>query len=234
MGDIIKRDRSVIPACDVRYLEELKRLVDSTCEVEGIGGYKVGFSLVLRYGLPTVCETIKKITDLPIIYDHQKGGTDIPETGGLFAKVCKESGADAVILFPFTGPMTEMAWIEACKRAGLGVIVGGDMTHSMFNKLDGGWMDDNSVVAIYDNAKKYGVRDFVIPGNKPDRIKVYRKFLEAVDPVFYSPGLVTQGGKISDAAKAAGGKWHAIIGRAIYKADDMGEAAKMMTKELLK
>ena len=51
------------------------------------------------------------------------------------------------------------------------------------------------------------------------------------NPVFYSPGLVTQGGSISELASRLD-SWHAIVGRAIYEAKDMGKAAQEMVKEL--
>lgn len=228
---IIKYDRSVIPACDVSSLSELEKLVDATCDVKGIGAYKIGFGLALRYGLPKVCETIRARTKLPIIYDHQKAATDIPETGELFAKACKDGGVDAIILFPQAGPVTEKAWIEACKKTGLGVIVGGEMTHPQYKKSDGGWLDDEGIVQIYKIAKEAGIKDFVVPGNKPERIKFYRQLLG--DVVFYSPGLVAQGGEITESAKAAGNKWHAIVGRGIYGAKDMNAATKELTSKLL-
>ncbi|RLE42478.1 hypothetical protein DRJ19_04090 [Candidatus Woesearchaeota archaeon] len=67
MGKIIQRERSIIPACDVTSLEELEKIVKETCDIEGIGGYKVGFSLALRYGLPAVVKTAKKHTSKPVI-----------------------------------------------------------------------------------------------------------------------------------------------------------------------
>lgn len=228
MAGLIKYDRSVIPACDVATMEELEKLVDATCSVRGIGAYKIGFGLALRYGLPAVCESIRAKTDLPIIYDHQKAATDIPDTGDLFASVCKTARVDAVILFPQAGPETEKAWIEACRKKGLGVIVGGEMTHAKYKKSEGGWIDDDSITKIYQIAKESGIKDFVVPGNKPERIKFYRKLLG--DAVLYSPGLVAQGGEITESAKAAGNKWHAIVGRGIYGAKDMKAAAEEMTK----
>ena len=229
----MKRDRSVIPACDVGSLEELERLVDATFSVEGVGAYKVGFGLALRYGLPAVCQSIRSRTDLPIIYDHQKAATDIPDTGELFAQVCKDAGIDAIILFPQAGPETERVWIEACKGKGLGVIVGGEMTHPSYKLSEGGWLDDGAIVRIYEAAKAQGIRDFVVPGNKPDRITYYAELLKDCEPVFYSPGLVAQGGEITESAKAAGDRWHAIVGRGIYRAEDMGAAARELTKSLL-
>lgn len=233
MADIIKLKRSIIPACDVGYLEDLEKLVDATCDVEGIGAYKIGFGLGLRYGLPAVCESIRSRTKIPIIYDHQKAATDIPETGELFAKVCKDAGLDAIILFPQAGPETERAWIKDCKKTGLGVIVGGEMTHPKYKLSDGGWLDDNAITQIYKIAADEGIRDFVVPGNKPDRIKYYAELLKGANPVFYSPGLVAQGGEITESAKAAGERWHAIVGRGLYQAKDMKKAAEQLTAQLI-
>lgn len=106
---IIERDKSVIPACDVETLEQFRELVKQTDDVDGIGGYKIGFGLGLRYSLPRIVEVARKYTNKPIIYDHQKAGTDIPDTGKDFAKLNKNSGIDAVIFFPQAGPETERA-----------------------------------------------------------------------------------------------------------------------------
>ncbi len=45
-------------------------------------------------------------------------------------RVCKESGVDAVIIFPQAGPITEETWINAAKKLNLKIIVGGEMTHA--------------------------------------------------------------------------------------------------------
>lgn len=50
--------------------------------------------------------------------------------------------------------------------------------------------------------------------------------------MFYSPGFVAQGGKIDDATKVAGTQWHAIVGRGIYQALDMRNAALEYTSQL--
>ena len=95
---MFETDYGVIVACDVKTLETLKSLVESTAQVRGIVGYKVGFILGLSYSLAEVVETIKDITDLPVIYDHQKASTDIPEMGIEFATVMKNSGIDSGIV----------------------------------------------------------------------------------------------------------------------------------------
>ena len=233
MSDIIKLDRSIIPACDVATLEELKKLVSETCSVKGIGGYKIGFELVIPFGMKKVIETIRSLTDLPIIYDHQKAATDIPDTGIKFVKACK--GVDAVIFFPQAGPVTEGEWIKAAQQEGMKIIVGGEMTHPGYLDSDNGFLSDEMPTRVYTIAANLNVTDFVVPGNKPEKIKEYRDMLVAmgVDPVFYSPGLVAQGGSITEGAKAAGSKWHAIVGRGIYQAKDMKKAAEELCKELI-
>ncbi len=233
MSQIIKQNKSIIPACDLETLEKLKELVEQTCDVEGIGAYKIGFELVIPYGLKATIDAIRDFSDLPIIYDHQKAGTDIPDTGIKFMKACK--GVNAVILFPQAGPVTEETWIKAAHEEKMNVIIGGEMTHKGYLESDSGFLNDNMPIRAYTIAAKLGVKDFVVPGNKPDRIREYKDMLEAlsVKPVFYSPGLVAQGGTLTDGAKAAGDSWHAIIGRGLYEAKDMHKAAKEFAKEII-
>jgi len=232
---IIGFDRSVIVAADVEA-SKLSKLVEATCVVERIGGYKVGLSLALEEGLIRVAGTVKDYTDLPVIYDHQKAGNDIPAMGAEFARVCKQSGVDAVILFPFAGEVTERDWIKACQDKGLGVLVGAHMTQPKFLWSEGGFLADKAPERIFTIAAQEGVTDFVVPGNKVEFVDRYRTLFENIlgkgNFTLYAPGFITQGGEISDFAKAAGDKWHAIVGRAIYKAVDMCEAAEQMTRQI--
>lgn len=234
MAQIIKYDRSVVVACDVKTFKEFENLVKQTYDVEGIGGYKIGSVLTIKYGLPRIVKSIRKFTDLPILYDHQKGMTDIPDLAEYFASTLKEVGADALIGFPLSGPLTEEKWIDACKKEGLEVIIGGEMTHPKFKRSEGGYISDDALDEIYLLASRMGVNNFIIPGTKKERIIHYRKLLENIkDLTFYVPGFVIQGGVISDVAKAIGPRWHAIVGRAIYMSADISYAAKEITKQLL-
>ena len=231
---VIGRDRSVIPACDVETLEQFEELVKQTADVEGIGGYKIGFELGLGFGLPAVVAAARKHSDKPIIYDHQKAGTDIPDTGKNYAKLMKRSGVDTVIFFPQAGPETERAWIYHALDNGLKVIVGGRMTHPAYSVSEGGFITDEGALDMYRIAARAGVNNFVVPGNKPDVIKQVRDVVEAegVSPVFYAPGFIAQGGKIEAAAKVAGERFHGIVGRGIYQAKDMHAAAIEHTSQL--
>jgi len=235
MKSIIKIPRSIVPACDIEGIREFDNLVKETCKVDGIGAYKVGFELGLGYGLPAIVSAARKHTNKPIIYDHQKAATDVPFTGEGFASVCKKAGINAVILFPQAGPVTEKEWIKACQRAGLGVVVGGEMTHEGYLHKDGGFLDDDAPMRMYGAAIENGVREFVVPGNKPEKIKIYREFFESrgIVPVLHSPGLVSQGGSISESGRLAGKYWHAIVGRALYEAADKKKAAQELCSKLL-
>ncbi len=233
---LIKYDRSVIPACDVRSLQELRRMVELTHDIDKVGAYKVGAILAISVGLPETVRAIREYTDLPVIYDHQKGMTDIPDLGELFASSLKDAGIDALIGFPMSGPATQKAWTKSCKDVGLETIIGGEMTHSQYRRSDGGYLLDKAIDEIYLNAARAGVTDFVVPGNKPAAVVHYRKILspEVKDRLtLYSPGFASQGGVISEAAKAAGKRWHAIVGRAIYGAKDIRAATKEMARGLL-
>jgi orotidine-5'-phosphate decarboxylase len=217
----------VIVACDVDSFEALRELVIKTCAVPGIIGYKLGFSMGLR-GLKLAVEIIREYTDLLVIYDHQKAGTDIPDTGLEFAKVLAEAGVDAAILFPFAGPVTEEKWIKELQSAGITPIVGGEMTHQGFSAEDNGYLSLDAPERIYRLAAKCGVRNFVIPGNKIENATFYINMLDVLigkgKYTVMAPGFITQGGEISDFAKLIG-IWAAIVGRGIYAQPDMNEAA---------
>lgn len=88
-------------------MNKLRKLVEETYLVPGIEGYKIGLALGLTFGLTKIVAVIREFTDLPIIYDHQKAGNDIPEMGKTFAMVVADSGVDSAILFPFGGRLTE-------------------------------------------------------------------------------------------------------------------------------
>lgn len=230
---IIAKDRSVVIACDVPDIEKFEEIVRETSDIEAVGAYKIGSGLALNYGLAKIVDTTKKYTDKPIIYDHQKAGTDIPDTGKNFARACKKAGVDAVILFPQAGPETERAWIYHALTNELKVIVGGRMTHPAYSVSEGGWILDDGTFDMYRIAAQIGINNFVVPGNKPEVIEKVKEIVEAegVSPVFFAPGFIAQGGKIEEVAKKLE-RWHAIIGRGIYEARDTKQAALDYTSQL--
>jgi orotidine-5'-phosphate decarboxylase len=227
------RARSLIPACDVA-LDRYEQIVRETADLPEVGAYKVSAMLGLAHGLGAVVDVARRHTSKPLIYDHQKAGTDIPDTGRGFMETVAEAGVDAVILFPFAGPTTQKAWIQAAQEAHLDVIVGAHMTHANFADNDGGYISTRSIEKIFRLAANVGVKHFVVPGNNAEAITAIRGFVAAdiSEPIFYAPGFVAQGGEISAAGAAAGPRWHAIVGRAIYEAADIRVAVENLSRSL--
>jgi len=227
-------DKTVVPAADVS-VARYKELLEGVKGVPGIEFVKVGFSLGYRITLATTAELAHQ-AGLKVVFDHQKGGTDVPDTAPEFADVCAEAKVDAAIIFPQSGPVTGEAWIKALQDKGIPVIVGGEMTHEGYKKSEGGFIDDEALPEMYRVGLDKGVRSFVVPGNRVARVAIYKAmFDEALGEGNYdvwSPGFIAQGGVIADFAKDAGPRWHAITGRAITTATDIRQAALQMTSQI--
>jgi len=228
--------RTLIPALDVD-LDKAREVVRQTRDNPRVGGYKV--PAVSGYeGWVTWVEALRKEMgefNKRLIMDGQKFGNDIPDTGRGIVQGVKKAGFDAIILFPFTGPNTQVAWTGEAIQAGLTVIMGAEMTHPGFLGSEGGTIRDEALPDMYRRAARQGVTHYVFPGNKPKSITACIKLLreEGVEPIGFSPGFVVQGGNISEAAKAAEGiSYHGIVGRAVYEQKDMAAAAKELIRGL--
>lgn len=236
MNRLFHLEHGVIPACDVYDIKTFRKLIEATCDVEGIVGYKIGAILGLTYGLPQLVNIVNEYTDLPVIYDHQKAGTDIPRMGEKFAAICAEAGLKGVIIFPQAGPQTEAAFIDALYDKNLVPMVGGEMTHQGYLAKEAGFIRDNAPVEMYTIAAEKGVNHFIVPGNKPAVIKQYHKLLSGIvkAPEYSMPGIGKQGGDILSAFEALeGAPAYAIIGAGIYEHDDMADAARRFCDEAL-
>jgi len=231
---MFERNHGIIVACDVP-VDKLDELLEKTYGIEGVVGYKIGANLAIEHGLKAIVKKIKKY-GLPVIYDHQKAGTDIPRMAKPFAKACKNSGVDSVIIFPQAGPKSEVAFIEAIKENGMIPMVGGEMTHEAYLMEDGGFIKDDAPAEMYEIAAKNGVDYFIIPGNKTEAIKKYHLLLTNIinEPKYCMPGIGKQGGEIEKAFLILRGyNAYAIIGSAIYGSESIEEAAKKFAKEAM-
>jgi orotidine-5'-phosphate decarboxylase len=237
---LISLDQSVIVALDALSVKANHDVVCALENVPRIGGFKVGFGLGLL-GLQRMNGLIRDAhgTQTTIIYDQQKAGTDIPETGILFAKTVKQAGCDAAILFPQAGPATQRAWTKACFDENLRPIIGLAMTHAEYFVSEGGYIADDAPERAFRIACSQGVRDFVVPGTKIAWVKKLRAVLveELGEGNFdlYAPGFISQGGDITECGKAAGARFHAIVGSAIYSKtsrQEMRTAAEQATLKL--
>ena len=227
-------ERGIILAADVETLDEVKRLVSICAEFEEVVAVKVGFSLALRFGLKPVVDAVRSENRMPVIYDHQKAGTDIPAMGRPFAEVCREAGVNAVILFPHAGPKTLEAFVSAALEAELTPIVGLVMTHPAYLRSEGGYIDDEAPDAICRTALSLGVRNFVLPGTKSEILTRYARgpLAGVAETAIMMPGIGSQGASVLTAFEAvAPRRRFAIIGSAIYAARDPRSAVDAFAKE---
>lgn len=221
----------IIPSLDTLSLDEALACVQETHHRNSIYGYKVGFSLGLRFGLHAFTAKCREITAKPLIYDHQKAATDIPETGALFANTLRECGITEGILFPQAGARTLAAWAKALSENQLKVIVGGMMTHEGYVLSEGGYLDDKSIVRMYQNAWDLGVRSFVTPLTRPEFVASLIKTIPAMaDAEFYSPGFGAQGGSRNGYPNIA--KHYVIVGRRLLAANNKNAEVEKMEAEL--
>lgn len=218
--------RGVIPACDFRDLGLFKELCAAIADTPKVTGFKVGSLLVCKHSMAAVVKAARDAAPgKKLVLDMQKWGSDIPNMVFEQVQLAADEGFDAVILFPLQGgPETLLAGIHACYEFGIVPIVGADMTHRGFDRAEGGCVSVEDSEHFYKIAAVKGVRNFVMPGTKPERIAHYRSLLATECEQFsiFSPGLVTQGGNISAGGAAAGGNFQAIVGRGIYKKADGG------------
>jgi orotidine-5'-phosphate decarboxylase len=217
----------LMPSLDQTSLEPAVRLARTIADHAFVSSFKVGFSLGLGEGLPTVVRALREFTDKPIIYDHQKAATDIPDTGALFAKTMRRAGITEAILFPQAGPTTLTAWIKALQDENVVPVVGAIMTHATYLQSEGGYLRDTFAAEVFARAAELGVRKFVVPLTKPERVQGLGF---PSDAVFYSPGFGAQGG--DPRAFPAQKQHHLISGRALFAAADARAYVEATQKSL--
>ncbi|HXP30907.1 MAG TPA: hypothetical protein VN832_07440 [Stellaceae bacterium] len=166
-----KSSHGIIPALDSETLDEIKAVVAATTRITGVVGYKVGLTAVLRLGLAKAVQELRGVTDLPLIYDHQKAGPDVPDMAAKFTAICREAGVDGLILFPVAGPRAVREFAGGALRNGLLPIVGGDLPLPDYNVSGGGYVADDALARIIADAVALGVDHFVIPANNAARVK---------------------------------------------------------------
>lgn len=226
----------IVPALDVDSVDALKRVVEATTEVDGVVGYKLGMSGALRLGLPGAVAAIRELSDLPIVYDHQKAGADIPDMARKFSALCSEAGVSSLILFPLAGERAVREFVGGALDVGLVPIVGGDLPFPEYHVSGGGYVADDTLARILVLAAECGATDFVLPAHDNalirQRCELLKNLVDA--PGVYLPGIGPLGGSVPEAFAAAEGcRRYAVVGRAIAAAEDPGEAALRLGEQAL-
>ena len=68
--DFFNLHHGIIIECNFSGLDKLEAIVEATKDLDFVVGYKVGAELAVSSRIKDIVGTIKKYTNLPVIYDH--------------------------------------------------------------------------------------------------------------------------------------------------------------------
>ncbi|MBI4456638.1 MAG: orotidine 5'-phosphate decarboxylase [Acidobacteria bacterium] len=224
----------IICACDLDNLDAVRRLLEEVDSIEGLVGYKLGSLLALRYGLAAAVRAMREMTAKLLLYDHQKAGLDVPSMAAEYVKVCRDSGVDALILFPLAGPSAVDAFVSETLKAGLVPVVGGALPLKDYLARKGGYVMGTALTRIAERAFDLGARDFIIPATDARAIRRHVRRFAGRGARLFMPGIGPLGGDITNAFTAARGmSAYAIIGRAIYADSKPADVARSLAREAM-
>jgi orotidine-5'-phosphate decarboxylase len=209
--------------------------VKATTGLAGISGYKLGLSSVLRFGLKESMRRLQDLTDLPILYDHQKAGPDMPDMAKKYTAMCAEAGVDGLILFPVAGPTAVDGFVGEALKAGIAPVVGGEIPVPDYGVSGGGYMLDDALDRILARSVERGADHFVLPAHDPVKVRRWSSWIakNVSDPFVFITGFGSLGGTVEGAFGASQdcARRFAIIGRLITEsADPAGAAEKFYEK----
>jgi orotidine-5'-phosphate decarboxylase len=236
MAKVFQGSAGIVPALDVDTTDQLNLVVRQTCEADGVAGYKLGLTSVLRFGLAEAVRRLRDMTDLPLLYDHQKAGPDMPDMATRFVALCKEGGVDGVILFPVAGPTAVDRFVGESVKAGLIPIVGGEIPVPDYCVSGGGYMSDDTLARILERAALNNADHFVLPAHDNAKVEGWSQSIAASvrGATVFLTGFGPLGGSIKAAFAAASAcpRRFAIVGRLITSSASPGDAAKRLVEQL--
>jgi orotidine-5'-phosphate decarboxylase len=169
----------VVPALDIDSHEQFELVVKSTTKVDGVVGYKLGLTTVLRFGLDESVRRLRDLTDLPILYDHQKAGPDMPDMAKKFTAMCAQAGVDGLILFPVAGPTAVDGFVGEAVKAGIAPVVGGEIPVPDYCASGGGYMLDDALDRILQRSTAAKADHFVLPAHDMAKVKRWSNWIGA-------------------------------------------------------
>lgn len=203
------RKTGIMLALDVPDQSAAFRLLDQVAsEIDII---KFNYPLVLKEGLKIITR-VKETYGRPILADFKIA--DVPVTNNRIIDLCREAGADGVMVQGFIGIDAIQSAIEAAGEMKIFVVTqltnpgGLDFTKRFtgeFARL--AWI--------------LGAAGVQAPGNRPEVVREVRQIV-GEEMMIVCCGIGTQGGKFGEAI-AAGGDFE-IIGRSIYQSPDPARA----------
>lgn len=221
----LEKPPKIIVALDLPLSEACALVGKLKSTEDKIAGYKVSSLNAIEHGLKKTISDLREVTDKPIIYDHQKAATDIPKITDRQVRLAAECGVNSFIAVPLgAGSETLTAFVTACNETNVLPIVLLSMTHDGADD----YLKTETPQLVFEKAKELGVKYFVAPGNKPEKIAELTSKMDE-DMFITSPGIGAQGGACEAAVKA--GTDYPIVGRAIYEAEDPVKAVEELFEQ---
>lgn len=204
-----ERKTGIMLALDVPDRSAAFRLLDLVAgEIDVI---KFNYPLVLREGLEIITR-VRETYEKPILADFKIA--DVPVTNSRIIALCREAGADGVMVQGFIGIDAIQSAIEAAGE--LKVFVVTQLTNPGGLDFTGRFTEEFAELA-----RMLGAAGVQAPGNRPEVVKKVREIV-GEEMMIACCGIGAQGGKFGGAI-SAGGDFE-IIGRAIYQAPDPARA----------
>ena len=210
----MKMDSRLVLALDETDGEKALRIAESVGDI--VDAIKINWPLVLSEG-PQMITRLSELSE--VICDFKVA--DIPNTVRLIVENSVSRGASAIIVHAFTGDDSLRAAVEASGDAEVYAVT--EMSHPGGRMFTAPNAEDMARLGV-----ECGVDGFIAPATRPDRIAAIREVIG--DLKILSPGVGAQGGKASDAISA--GATYAIVGRAIYGAEDPRAAARAFAEDI--
>ena len=210
----MKKNSRLVLALDETDGAKALSIADAVGDI--VDAVKINWPLVLSEG-PQMITKLAERTE--VICDFKVA--DIPNTVRLIVENSVSRGASAVIVHAFTGDDSLRAAVEAAGDVEIYAVT--EMSHPGAKMFTAQHAEEMARLGV-----ECGVAGFIAPATRPDRIRAIREVIGDSKKIL-SPGVGAQGGKASDAISA--GADYAIVGRAIYGAEDPRAAAKAFAED---
>lgn len=229
------KDNKIVIALDNEIKDGL-RLIDTINRDKELRnmvyGVKVGSLWVLESGIDIVVDVHCRIwDDCNLILDMQKWPVDIPEIVAKQVSEAAETGAiEELIACPMGGGRKSLeSFAKKCIDGGMRPLCVLEMTHPESDS----YLKPNSWIDILSDALSFDIDGFIIPATKEPREEIKTYILDNFPNLLYdlyATGFKAQGGQAEPMRKFGVSKY--IMGRAIYEANDVGQAIRNAYEEI--
>ena len=159
----------------------LQKIIESTKKLDYVVGYRISSLPVLKNGLDNIKEIIRDRNSKPVIYDHQKFGSDIVDNCTCeMLDAIKSCGFDGIIILPLSGKNALESIVNKCNSIQLLPVVCGDLPYNGYFSGEGGYIEQETQQHIYLKAANLGISHFVMSCNRIERIKIYCHQMDAI------------------------------------------------------